>query len=191
MMDIEFKSFKNQGELIAGVALHQLTIHRDKRGSLMETLREDWPEVFHRPQLQFGQSYFSVTQPGFARDEDKWHVHPTKQTDRFIVLAGHAVVALYDWRKDSKTYGMLNLFSMGEGNGDENQYLLLIPINVLHAFCTIGDMPCELLSFPDHTYDTTEEGRIPLEQAAVTFSDGSAFSWSTIREQFKKNKEIA
>jgi len=186
-MDLEFLSYNNQKNLIADVALHKLTIHKDERGSLMETLREDWPEIFHRPTLQFGQSYFSVTEPGFARDETDWHVHPTKQTDRFIVLSGNAVVALYDWRKESKTSGTLNIFVMGEGNGDDDQYLLLIPINVLHAFCTVGDKPCGLLSFPDHLYDPKEEGRIPFVQAGAKFPNNEIFSWDPIRNQFKKD----
>ena len=81
-MQFEFLSYNNQRNLIADVVMHKLIIHRDKRGLLFETLREDWQEVFHRPNLQFGQSYYSVTKPGFSRDETQWHVHQTKQTDR-------------------------------------------------------------------------------------------------------------
>lgn len=182
MMD--FLTFKNQKNLIADVVLHQLVMHRDERGLLMETLKEDWTDVFHRPDLQFAQSYYSVTQPGFARDEEFWHNHPTKQTDRFIILQGNAVVALYDWREDSKTKGILNLFLMGERNGDDDQYLLLIPKNVLHGFCTVGDKPCHLISFPDHLYDPKEEGRIPFSQVSALLPDGTAFNWKTVREQF-------
>ena len=185
-MEIDFLSYNNQKNVIDGVKLHKLTIHRDPRGSLMETLREDWADVFHRPTLQVGQSYYSVTMPGFARDEDKWHLHPTKQTDRFVILKGNAVVALYDWRKGSETYGVLNLFLMGERNGDDDQYLLLIPINVLHAFGTVGNEPCHLISYPDHTYDPNEEGRIPFSQVNAKLPGGTAFSWKAVREQFKK-----
>lgn len=183
-MQLDFLSLTNQKNLIAGVKLHKLTIHRDLRGMLVETLRDDWEDVFHTPDLQFGQSYCSVTLPGFARDEDKWHNHATKQTDRFVIIRGSAVVALYDWRKGSSTEGILNLFQMGEINGDDNQYLLLIPQNVLHGFCTIGKEPCYLVSFPDHLYDPAEEGRVPFIQAGAKFPDGSLFSWDSIRKQF-------
>lgn len=184
-MDIDFLSFSNQKNLIDGVVLHKLTIHRDARGMLVETLKEDWKEVFHRPNLQFGQSYFSITNPGFARDEDKWHVHPTKQVDRFVIVSGSAVVALFDWRKDSKTKDVLNLFVMGEVNEDDNQYLLPIPKNVLHGFCTAGKKPCYLVSYPNHTYDPKEEGRIPFSEVDARLPDGTPFSWNSIREQFR------
>lgn len=184
-MKLEFLTFQNQKNLIGGVILHKLTMHRDQRGMLVETLREDWSDVFERPVLQFGQSYFSITKPGFARDEDKWHVHPTKQVDRFVVVEGSAVVALYDSRENSKTKATLNLFLMGEVNGDRNQYLLLIPKNVLHCFCTVGRKPCYLVSFPDHIYDPKEEGRIPFSEVNVRFQNGTPFSWETIREHFR------
>lgn len=184
-MDIEFLSLANKKKLIDGTILYKLTIHRDIRGMLVETLKEDWIEVFQRPNLQFGQSYFSVTNPGFARDEDKWHVHPTKQTDRFVIVAGSAVVALYDWRKNSKTKGVLNLFVMGEVNEDNNQYLLLIPKNVLHGFCTVGKKPCCLVSFPDHMYDPKEEGRIPFSEVNALLPNGTMFAWNLIRDQFR------
>lgn len=182
----DFLTFKNQKNLIVGTVLHKLVIRRDERGLLMETLREDWPDVFQRPEIQFGQSYYSVTQPGFARDENDWHNHPTKQTDRFIVLNGNAVVALYDWREGSKTKGTLNLFLIGEMNGDDDQYLLLIPQNVLHAFCAVGKEPCHLISYPSQLYDLSEEGRIPFSDVGALFPDGTPFNWKVIREQFSK-----
>lgn len=184
-MELEFLSLKNKQNLIDGVKLHQLKINRDSRGLLVETLKENWEDVFRRPEMQFGQSYCSVTLPGFARDEDKLHNHPTKQTDRFVVIQGSAVFALYDWREGSSTHGKLNLFLMGETNEDDNQYLLLIPQNVLHGFCTVGEKPCYLLGFPNQTYDPSEEGRIPLTDVAINFPDGSQFSWQVIRDQFK------
>ena len=185
-MELKFLSLENQQGIIADVKLRKLTIHQDERGLLVETLREDWSGIFRRPNLGFGQSYYSVTKPGFARDENKWHVHPKKQTDRFVILSGSAVVALYDWRKESKTRGVLNLFLMGEVNGDNNQYLLLIPRNVLHAFCVVGKESCGLLSFPDHLYDHEEEGRVSFAKVGVDFPDGTPFSWQPIREQFEK-----
>lgn len=183
-MQITFLDVANQKSLIDGVKLHQLAVHRDQRGLLIETLKEDWTEVFKRPEMQFGQSYYSVTLPGFARDENEWHCHSTRQIDRFVVIKGNAVVALYDWRKDSPTHGTLNLFCMGEANGDGNQYLLFIPVNVLHAFCTIGKEQCCLMSYPTITYDPKEEGRVPFSDVNVRFPDGTSFSWDPIRKHF-------
>ncbi|MBI2036560.1 dTDP-4-dehydrorhamnose 3,5-epimerase family protein [Candidatus Microgenomates bacterium] len=184
-MQLNFLTYNNQKNIIQDVKLHKLVIHRDQRGMLIETLKESWQDVFELPKHRFGQSYCSITNPGFARDEDKWHLHPTKQTDRFVVIKGSAVVALYDGREGSKTKHTLNLFLMGEKNGDDDQYLLFIPKKVLHAFCTVGNEPCYLVSYPDRVYDPAEEGRVPFSQAGVRFPDSTAFSWDIIRQQFK------
>src|SRR5581483_8943840 len=115
-MHITFFNSEQQDGLIDGVKIHKFVVHRDSTGSLMETLRSDWQDVFFEPNASFGQSYYSITPPGIARDENQWHMHPTKQSDRFLILSGNAVVALYDTRQSSPTKGKLNLFLMGEGN---------------------------------------------------------------------------
>ena len=182
-MKLDFLTFNQQKNLIEGVKLFKLKVNQDQRGMLVETFKINWEEIFNK-ELPLAQSYFSLTNPGFARDEDRWHYHPTKQTDRFVVIKGNAVFALYDWREGSKTLGVLNLFLMGERNGDDNQYLLLIPRNVLHGFCTVGQEPCYLVSYITTLYDPAEEGRISFEEAGVKFSDETPFSWKKVREEF-------
>lgn len=185
-MQLDIKSLQNKENVIDGVVLHPLTYHRDERGFLVETLKDTWKDVFERPVHQFGQSYCSMTMPGFARDEAEWHNHPTKQTDRFVVINGTAMFALYDWREGSKTKGVLNLFLMGEKNKDDNQFLLLIPQNVLHAFCCIGNESIYLLGFPDQVYDPSEEGRVPFQEVGAKLPDGTSFSWDVIRKEYNK-----
>jgi len=180
----EFLNPKNQKNLIEGVKLFPLKVNRDQRGVLVETLKKNWPEVFGK-NLPFAQAYYSITNPGIARDEKLWHYHPTSQVDRFVVIKGKAVFALYDWRLNSKTKGTLNLFLMGEENGDEGQFLLLIPKNVLHGFTVVGKNPCYLLNFPTRLYDKKEEGRVGLAEVGVKFLDGTPFSWEIIRQYFK------
>lgn len=182
-MKLIFLDLKNQENLIEGVELFKLKINRDQRGILIETFKTSWKEIFNE-ELPFAQSYCSVTNPGFARDEDKWHYHPIKQIDRFVVIKGNAVWALYDWRKKSKTFGILNLFLMGEVNSDDDQYLLLIPRNVLHGFCPVGQEPCYLMSYISTLYDPTEEGRVSFNEVGVKFPDGSPFAWEKIRQEF-------
>lgn len=185
-MKLEFLNFKNQKNLINGVVLRQLTVHQDQRGVLVETLKNDWQDVFGR-NLPFGQSYLSKTLPGFARDENLWHFHP-RQTDRFVVIKGSLVFALFDWRKNSPTGGFLNLFLMGEENKNEDPYLLLIPPNVLHAFCVVSRKPCFLLAYPTQLYDPSEEGRIPYKDVGAKFPDSSPFSWELVRKEFKAQR---
>ena len=180
---LNFQTLNHQENIIAGVKIFKLKVNRDDRGLLVENLKASWPEIFNE-NLPFGQNYCSVTNPGFARDEDLWHQHPT-QTDRFVVIKGNAVFTLFDSRPNSKTQGVLNLFLMGEKNGDDNQYLLTIPPGVLHGFCTVGNEPCYLLGFPTLVYNPQEEGRVPFSQAGVAFPGGTPFSWTSIREAFK------
>lgn len=164
--------------LIEDVVVYPLKVNRDERGSLVESLKTNWDQVFDTQRRPFTQCYYSITDPETARDVDRWHYHPASQEDRFVVIAGEIIIALYDWRKNSKTYGTLNLFSMGESQGDDGQYLLLIPVNVLHCFKNIGKKEAILLNFPTKLYDPQEEGRIPFKE--VKLSDDSYFNWDLI-----------
>ena len=101
-MNYQYIDLDHQKDLINGVILKKLTIHRDTTGELVETLRRDWPDVFNISDLNFAMQYMSVTPSGIARDEDKWHVHKF-QKDRFICASGKIITAIYDPRESSKT----------------------------------------------------------------------------------------
>lgn len=180
-MDFFTLEKRDKFKIIKDVVVHPLKVNRDERGVLVETLKINWPDVYN-PDWPFTQTYFSITLPNVARDEDRWHVHPTKQIDRFAVVQGDVVFALYDLRKESATFGLLNLFKMGESNGDEGQYTLLIPKNILHCFLVISKKPAIILNYPNQLYDQKEEGRIPFGK--LKLSDGSFFSWNKIRKEF-------
>ncbi len=102
-----------------------------------------------------------------------------------MVISGKIIVALYDWRKESKTYKRLNLFEMGELNSDGNQFLLLIPKNVLHGFCVVSKSDAIILNYPTTLYDKTEENRIPFSEVQAKDTNGELFSWQKVREEFK------
>ncbi|MCC6173771.1 MAG: dTDP-4-dehydrorhamnose 3,5-epimerase family protein [Chloroflexi bacterium] len=167
--------------MIADVVARRLRVNRDPRGSLVETLKIDWSDCYHTEARPFAQTYYSVTEPWVARDEDRWHVHAL-QTDRFVVPGGNIVVALYDPRPASPTFGRLNLVRLGEANGDDGQYLLMIPPKVLHGFVVVGPRPALLLNYPTRLYDPEDEGRVPFEEAGARLSDGRTFSWDVVRE---------
>ena len=121
-MATEYKLFtlKNHTAypLIHDVVTHQFQVNRDSRGTLTETLKTTWTDVYHPTTRPFTQMYFSQTQPGIPRDTDQWHVHPSGQEDRFFVIQGTIVTAIYDARPNSPTQGQLNLFLMGEAVED-------------------------------------------------------------------------
>lgn len=169
--------------LIASVTARRLKVNRDPRGVLVETLRADWGDVFDNDDRTFAQTYYSVTMPGVARDEDRWHLH-FHQEDRFAVPQGDVLLAMYDARQDSETYGRFNLVPLGESCGDDGQLLVVVPRGVYHCFMVVSERPALLLNYPTSLYDPTDEHRVPFAQAGVRFMDGSAFSWDQVRAAY-------
>lgn len=172
---------KDSQKIIQDVVLRPYKVNEDSSGVLVETLRRDWEDVYNDGR-DFFMQYYSETPSGVARDEDVWHYHPTTQDDRFSVVKGEIVVAIADNRKDSQTYGLLNLFYI---NARENPYMVLIPKKTLHGFMVVSKEPAILINFPTGLYNTEEERRIPYSQANVKTSDGTIFNWDQVRKEFK------
>lgn len=181
---IELITLKNKDKtkVIGDVLLYPLKVNRDKSGVLVETLRKDWKGIYGEGR-DFSMQYYSVTASGVARDEDVWHYHPNTQEDRFIVAQGAIVTAVADNRRDSKTFGLLNLFYM-EANKDP--YIILIPKNTLHGFMVVSKESTVLLNFPTALYNGKEEVRIPYSEAKIKLGDGRIFSWNLVRKEFFK-----
>ena len=168
-----YYNLKNQKNPIEGVIIRKLIMHKDPTGSLVETLRTDWQDVFNSTDLNFAMQYMSVTPPGIARDENTWHVHK-HQKDRFICASGRIVTAIYDPRENSKTKGVLNLFVMGPQNEHE-MYLIIIPEDTYHGFMAISKEPAYLLNFPTQLYNPQDEGRV---------AHSGELDWSKVRNDF-------
>lgn len=169
-MQNNYLNLSNKSNLIEGVILRKLIVHKDESGSLVETLRANWQDVFNDEDLNFAMQYLSITPPGATRDENKWHVHKF-QKDRFICVAGRIVSALYDARSGSNTMGKTNLFLQGPHNDDE-MYLLVIPENVYHGFMVVSKDSGYLLNFPTKLYNPQDEGRV----------ENKHFNWRSVRE---------
>ena len=170
-MNYPYLIFSNQNNLIDGVVLRKLIIHKDPTGTLVETLRTDWQDVFGQ-EMPFAMQYFSVTPSGIARDEDKWHVHKY-QEDRFICAKGRIVVAVYDPREKSRTKDNLNLFLMGSEK-DEEMFMIVIPRETYHGFMVVSKEPGYLLNFPTQLYNPEDEGRV----------QNDILKWQKVREDF-------
>jgi dTDP-4-dehydrorhamnose 3,5-epimerase len=135
--------------MIDGVIVKKLKLIPDERGYLMEMLRADDP-FFQK----FGQVYLTVAYPGVVKG---WHYHKV-QTDHFVGVSGMIKVVLYDNRKESKTYGEVNEFFMGE----LNPMLLVIPPMVTHGMKGTGTKPGMIINCPTevYNYDDPDEHRI-------------------------------
>jgi dTDP-4-dehydrorhamnose 3,5-epimerase-like enzyme len=164
---------------VADVIMRSLNVNRDPRGTLTELLRADWDGIYSE-EMPFAQTYVSVTVPGVARDEDRWHVHE-RQTDRFVVLSGAIVVAIADARPTSATRGNLLLALMAAAEDAPAPYMLTVPPGTLHGLIALGDRPAVLQNFPTRLWDASDEGRIGFTDAAVTLPDGSQFTWDLLR----------
>ena len=164
---------------IPGVLVRPLAVNRDPRGTLTELLRADWVGVFG-DDLPFAQVYASVTAPGIARDEDRWHLH-RRQTDRFVCLAGRMAVAIADARDDSPSLGRLLLVELVAGEDAPAPAMVAIPPGTLHGIVALGDAPAMLLNFPTRLYDASDEERVPFADAGIAVANGDLFSWDIVR----------
>lgn len=169
---------------IRGVEAVPLTIHQDRRGFLLETFRSD--DTRFR-ELPFRMSYTSFTAPNQFRDADRWHVHKV-QFDRFVVVLGEMILALYDPRKDSPTAGILEAVRLTgippghpthEATRNVTTYLLPIPPGVLHSLGNLSDEPFLYQNFPSELYNPADEGRVPFLELAIP-SMGGPFSWERV-----------
>lgn len=173
-----------QGDgLIHDVVARSLKVNADPRGVLVEMLRADWPDLYG-PERPFRQTYYSITQPWVARDEDRWH-HHRFQEDRFVVVSGNVVVAIYDGRAGSPSAGTLNLFLLGEAAGGDGQRNVLVPRETLHGFVVVGEQPAVLINYPTQLYNPGDELRTPIGETAVAFGDGQPFSWERVRQLWR------
>jgi dTDP-4-dehydrorhamnose 3,5-epimerase len=172
-------------KMVNGVVFRKLVVNQDDRGNLVEVLKTSWADIYNSRDLPFTQVYHSTTKPGVARDIDCWHFHPGGQMDRYSVIFGDVVVAVYDIRYNSATKDTLNLFALGERFVAEGQAILLVPPKTLHGFVVVGKKPATLLNFPSKLYDPEEEWRLPFSQYPLP--DGSTFSWKKVIKEWNKN----
>ncbi|MCH7952089.1 dTDP-4-dehydrorhamnose 3,5-epimerase family protein [Patescibacteria group bacterium] len=166
--------------LIHDATVRKLIVHSDPRGTLTEVLKTTWEDIYDEDKMPFTQVYYSTTKSGVARDKSDWHFHPGGQADRFVVIFGDIILAIYDVRENSPTKDRFNLFWMGQSLGNEGQYTIVIPQRILHCYLVVSKKPATLLNFPSRLYDPDEEGRIPFKNFPLP--DGSTFSWEKVRK---------
>ena len=144
--------------MIDGVKIKKLKVMCDERGRLMEMLRSD-DEVF----IKFGQVYMTTAYPGVVKG---WHYHKI-QTDSFIVVKGMMKVVLYDSRKESRTFGEINEYFLGE----HNPILLQIPKYVFHGFKCISEDEAMCINLPTETYkyDEPDEYRVDPHSKEIPY----------------------
>ena len=144
--------------MINGVILKDLVVHKDTRGQLFEIMRKDEPHF-----LRFGQAYITVCNPGWVKG---WHYHK-KQSDTFFVLKGKSKIVLYDIRKNSPTRGKIGVYILSEAKPQ----ILRIPKGVVHGFECVGKTESRIMNIPDYLYNykKPDEYRIKLDSKEVPY----------------------
>jgi dTDP-4-dehydrorhamnose 3,5-epimerase len=145
-------------KLIEGVIAKKLKVIPDERGRLTEILRADDPEF-----KKFGQVYYTTAYPGVVK---AWHYHKI-QTDYFFCIKGMTKLVMYDSRKDSPTFGLINEFIIGE----HNPTLVVIPPLVYHGFKAIGDEESLMINIPTEPYNhaSPDEYRLDAHSKEIPY----------------------
>jgi dTDP-4-dehydrorhamnose 3,5-epimerase len=136
---------------IDGTILKDLNPLVDGRGDVIELWSRPWvdKEGFEIP----NHCYQSATDFGIVKC---WHLHKT-HTDQFTVTRGKLQVTLVDIRKDSSTFGHVNVIFMGT----QRPRLLKIPRGIMHGWKALTSPEVIVVNFQTHTYDANDEFKFP------------------------------
>jgi len=96
------------------------------------------------------------------------HYH-YEQTDVWAPITGMLQVFLYDLRRGSPTFGLINTLYVGSYRPWE----ILIPPGVAHGYKVLGANPAQLVYLTDRYYNPQDEGRLPYNDPDV------AYDWET------------
>lgn len=148
--------------MINGVAVKQLKPIADERGLLMEFLRSDDP-LFQK----FGQVYLTLVKRGVVK---AWHFH-NLQDDHFVCVEGKALVALYDMRKDSPTFGQSQDFVLSAPDVEGEHLLVKIPKGVAHGFTAVDFPQAKIVNMPTmaYNYQQPDEVRFPWNDPKIPY----------------------
>ena len=114
--------------IIDGVILSPLKVIQDPRGNVLHMLKSSF-NMFDG----FGECYFSEINPGFVK---AWKQHLV-QIQNLVVPVGDIEIVLFDSRKDSPTYEVLNIFQIGRTT---NYSRIRIPNGIWYGFRSLNNM---------------------------------------------------
>ena len=144
---------------IEGVRVRPAVVHSDERGTLTEVLDPRW-QLDDKPLVYVYQVTIRVGQTKC------WVVH-FEQDDRLFFDDGAVKVVLYDARKASSTFGLVNELFFGSAT----RALLRIPVGVFHAVVNIGESEVRFVNCPTRPYRhaNPDKARLPLDTDAIPY----------------------
>ncbi len=148
---------------IAGVVIRKISPLADHRGWLAELFRHDELPLEYHPVM----GYISLTEPGITRGP---HEHRT-QTD-YICFLGTGNFRLYLWDNRPQSPTFFHKCQMDIPS--DNQYAVLIPPHVVHAYKNIGTSAGLVANFPNRLYGG-ENRHSPVDEIRHEENPDSAF----------------
>lgn len=151
-------------ELIAGVEIAVGQLWPDDRGFFTELFRlgSNGGDGFTRGFAPAVQVSAALSYSGAIK---AFHFH-RQQTDLWAPVRGQFQMALCDLRRDSPTFGRVNTVYGGEWR----PWRLRIPPGVAHGYKVVGPEPGFMVYATDRTYDPSDEGRIPYDDAGLNYA---------------------
>ena len=135
---------KNEKDnLIHDVKLISLPIYQDERGKLLHMIKSDMSAF-----KGFGEIYFSYTNFGIIKG---WYMQK-KNFSNFSVLLGGIKLVIFDNRKLSKTFNLVQEINLSLSN----YHLVTIPPKVWYSFKTIKGRFSILANLIDKPYKENE-----------------------------------
>lgn len=150
-----------------GVIIKSAIIHIDARGTLCE-IHTPHSAPLEKPLVSVYQ--FTI-RPGKIKG---WHVHH-QHDDRIFISQGQVKVVLYDSRKKSPTYGMVDEIY----RSDLDRNLMVIPAFVYHAHQNIGTTDALFIRMPTRAYqhDDPDVFRYPVDSAEILYKFEKRQGW--------------
>ncbi|NVJ91765.1 MAG: dTDP-4-dehydrorhamnose 3,5-epimerase family protein [Methylocystaceae bacterium] len=142
--------------MIDGVIITPLKRIQDEYGEVMHMLRSDAPHF-----KQFGEVYFSVTNPGVVK---AWKLHK-EMTLNIAVPFGSLDFVIYDPRPSSSTYQQIFIKKLGPENYD----LLTVPNGVWAGVKAYQGQPAILANCASLVHDNNEVERLEKNDPFISF----------------------
>lgn len=170
---------------ILGVEIKLLKSFADDRGFFREIFRST--DTLFEDGV-FGQWSHSKMTHNVVK---AWHYHHV-QTDWWYVPFGKVETVLYDNREESPTYKTKLVIPMGDSQTFKDECFdvcVRIPPGVLHG-CKVLSESAHLFYITSHTYNPSEEGRIPYNSDLVGHDWGpDVITVENDRRDFVPNSE--
>ena len=140
--------------MLPGIVIKQLNRFYDERGSFVEVMRRDWPDLFPE---EIVQANMSISYPGIVR---AWHRHERGQVDCFLVARGALKICAWD----DETRELDEIVSSGDA-----PQVVRVPGHYWHGFSVVGDEPAMLVYFVNRLYDykSPDEVRRPWDDPRI------------------------